>query len=175
MSEDLESIISDRDYQDNIALSYEYIEKSIKEVQDIIDRTNTQLGLLIGFNFTFIRFFIADLPGKIINNSLPCNSCLLFKMLAYGFSFSSITLSLIGLSQYYIELKIVSPHVLIESSTKVSNEELKLAIIDVWETKLKELSKLANSRKQQFNRSIILLLISGSMAIFSKAIASMFY
>lgn len=86
MTENSESNLDDREYETNISLSYEYIEKSIQEIKDIINNTNTQLGVLIGFNFTFIRFFINDLPDKVVSpHSLVSNSYLLFKLLAYGF------------------------------------------------------------------------------------------
>ncbi len=165
---------NNQDYEVNLKLSYEYLEKSIKEVQDVINNTNTQFGILIGFNFTFIRFFINDLPIKIVlNQGLDCNSCLLFKILAYGFSFVSIIFSFIGLYQT-TELKIIKPEVLIENCDRVPNWELQLAIMERFEAKLEDFRKLALQKKQIFNSSIIMFIISGLMAIFDEIIATIF-
>ena len=73
MTDDLDSLISDEEYESNISLSYEYLEKSIKEIQDIINNTNTQLGVLIGFNLTFVRFFLSEVPDKVVDlNGIYC-------------------------------------------------------------------------------------------------------
>ncbi|MEO1672982.1 MAG: hypothetical protein AAFR77_19760 [Cyanobacteria bacterium J06631_2] len=160
------------DYELNLKLSYDYLEKSIKEIQDVINNTNGQLGILIGFSFTFIRFFINELPGKIeIDADLYCNSCFWCKILAYGLAIASITFCFLGLYQS-TELKIVKPKVLIENCDRVINQELKLAIIDMFEAKLENFSRLAARKKQFLNLSIILLLISGLMAILDEVVAA---
>lgn len=165
---------ADDEYKINVDLSYEYIEKSIQEVQDISNHTNSQLGLLIGFNFTFIRFFISELPDQISQlESLPCNSCLLLKILAYVFAIASIISCFFGL---YTKIKyyIISPNDLIESCDQIDNLELKLAIIDTWQEKLNEFIKLAKQKKQLFNYSIIFLIISGMIAILDEMISTIF-
>ena len=165
---------ANQDYQNNINLSYDYIEKSLKEVQDIDRDINTQLGLLIGFNFTFIRFFLNDLPSIFTDDSLSCNSCLIFKILAYTFSFASIIFCFLGLYKT-IKYYLVPPHLLIENCDKVPNYELKLAILDTWQDKLKSFIQLTKQKKQLLNRAIAILLISGLMAILDELIASIFY
>ena len=166
---------SNSDYCDNVALSYEYMEKSLKEVQDINNNTNTQLGLLIGFNFTFIRFFINELPERLINeDSLTCNSCLLFKIFAYGLSFISIILCFWGLYKT-IEYYIVPSNLLIENCDKVSPQELRLAILDTFQDKLDNFENLIKQKKVMLSRSIILLLASGLMAVMDEMIAYIFY
>ncbi len=105
---------------------------------------------------------------------MPCNYCLLFKVLAYGFSISSIVLSFVGLYET-IDLKIIKPGRLIEECDRVPNWELKLAIIDKWEDKLANFEKLNKLKKKLFNFSIILLLSSGLMAAINKIIASILY
>ncbi|MDJ0601398.1 MAG: hypothetical protein QNJ37_21460 [Crocosphaera sp.] len=175
MTQSTNSSITEQDYQKNIELSYDYIEKSLKEVQDISNNTNTQLGLLIGFNFTFIRFFINELCEKVIDeNPLPCYSCLLVKALAYIFSSSSIMFCFFGLYKtvaYYI----IPPKLLLENCDRVCNEELRLAIMDTWQEKLESFNQINQEKKQMFNRSILLLAISALMAIINKLIASIFY
>ena len=136
MTENAEYSSLEKEYEANLALSYEYTEKALKEVQDINNSINTQLGLLIGFNFTFIRFFLSDLPDRNIDsNSLPCNSCLVLNLLAYGFAIASISWCLFGLYKT-IRFYIIPPNLLIENCDRVSPQELKLAIIDTWQEKL---------------------------------------
>ena len=175
MSEIPNSSPTDKDYQDNVTLSYDYIEKSLKEVQDINNHINTQLGLLIGFNFTFIRFFINELPNKIINhNPLFCNSCLLFKILAYTFAIASISACFFGLYRK-IKYYIIPPSLLTKNCDQVTHQELQLAIIDTWQDKLKDFKEVTQQKKQILNLSIVLLLISGLMAICDEIIATIFY
>ncbi|MGL6341160.1 MAG: hypothetical protein ACRC80_18720 [Waterburya sp.] len=179
MAETPESHSLDEDHKNNIALnialSYEYTEKSIKEVQDASNYINTQLGLLIGFNLTFIRFFINNLPNRIVySDCLPCNSCWLFKILAYCFSGASIILCLWGLYKT-IDYNIIKPDILVQNCEHVSNVEFQLAIIDTWQEKLNEFIKLAKQKKDFLNYSIILLGLSGFIAILDTIIANVFY
>ncbi|MEL4895035.1 hypothetical protein [Crocosphaera sp. Alani8] len=143
---------TDQDYQNNINLSYDYIEKSLKEVQDIKNTINTELGLLIGFNFTFIRFFLNELPNEIINsNPVLCHSCLVLKIFAYVFSIASIIFCFFGLYKtvtYYI----IPPKLLLENCDRVPNEELRLAVIDTWQKKLESFNQINQQKKQIFNR-----------------------
>ena len=130
---------------------------------------------MIGFNFTFIRFFLRDLPGrKIDSNSLPCNSCLLLEILAYGLAFSSICLCLSGLYKT-IKFYIIPPNLLIKNCDRVSPQELKLAIIDTWQEKLENFQASNSYKKQLFNSSIFLLMLSGLMVIFDKIVVSVLY
>lgn len=175
MTENAEYSSLEKEYEANLALSYEYIEKSLKEVQDINNSINTQLGLLIGFNFTFIRFFLSDLPDRNIDsNSLPCNSCLVLKLLAFGFAIASISWCLLGLYKT-IKFYIIPPKLLIENCDRVSSQELKLAIIDTWQEKLESFQASNSYKKQLVNRSIFLLLLSGVMVILDKLVASILY
>lgn len=130
---------------------------------------------MIGFNFTFIRFFLGDLPGKEIDShSLPCNSCLVLNLLAYGFAIASISWCLFGLYKT-IRFYIIPPNLLIENCDRVSPQELKLAIIDTWQEKLESFQESNSYKKQLFNRLIFLLLLSGIMVILDKLVASLLY
>jgi hypothetical protein len=174
MTENSELSYLDEEYEENVSLSYDYVEKSLKEIQDISDNINNKLGLLIGFDFTFIRFFISSLPDRdFFFNSLPCNSCLLLKILAYIFSTLSIVICCIGLrrnTEYYI----IPPNLLIDECDKSSSTGLKLAIINTWTTKLDNFIKLAEHKKELFNYSIILFMLSGLMFIISEIINFIF-
>ena len=171
MSEE-ESIVSNGDYPKNVALSYEYTEKSIKEVQDSINNTSTQLGLLIGFNFTFVRFFLSELPNTVIDNScLFCNYLILLKYSAYGFAIVSIVISLFGLYQT-IEFAIINPDALCDRCNKVSHDKLQLGILYLWQNKLNKLQELASTKKTRFNFSIACLIFSGLIAMIEEIIVS---
>lgn len=175
MTDNSDSVISDKEYKSNVSLSYEYLEKSIKEIQDIINNTNTQLGVLIGFNFTFVRFFLSELPDKVVDlNGISCNTCLWFKILAYFFAFVSIIVSFIGLYQT-IEWEILEPDFLIKESDRVLNWELKLTIIESWQDKLKDFKTLSDVKKKLFNYAIFCLVISVLLTIYNSFIGSIFY
>lgn len=175
MTDNSDSVISDQEYESNVSLSYEYLEKSIKEIQDIINNTNTQLGVLIGFNFTFIRFFLSEVPDKIIASyKISCNPCLWFKILAYLFSFVSVLLSFIGLYRT-IEWEILEPDFLIKESDRIFNWELKLTVIKSWQDKLNDFKHLADVKKKLFNYSIFCLVISVLLTIYIRFIAAIFY
>ncbi|MEN9519055.1 MAG: hypothetical protein RLZZ381_1643 [Cyanobacteriota bacterium] len=165
----------DEEYEANITLSYEYTEKSIKEIQDANNYINTQLGLLIGFNLTFIRFFLNSLPNSTYSlDSLPCNSCWLLKLLAYGFSITSIVSCFLGLYKT-IDYYIIKPNILVQNCDRTSKIELKLAILDTWKIKLDNFIELIKYKKRLFNYSIVFLGISGLMGILDKIIISTFY
>ncbi|MEL6912318.1 MAG: hypothetical protein AAFO85_19270 [Cyanobacteria bacterium J06598_4] len=137
----------DEEYEANVALSYEYIEKSIKEIQDISSQTNTQLGLLIGFNFTFVRFFLTELPdSSVAINSWFCYSCLILKILAYLFSGISIFCCFRGLYRN-IDYYIIRPSILIEQCKESSTTELKLGIINTWDKKLQQFIQLTKKKR----------------------------
>ncbi|MEM8723772.1 MAG: hypothetical protein AAGE84_31590 [Cyanobacteria bacterium P01_G01_bin.39] len=161
----------DKEYEANITLCYEYIEKSLKEMQDLSNHTNTQLGLLIGFNFTFIRFFISVLPDNSIPiDSLPCNSCLLLKLLAYLLAAISIFCCFRGLYRS-IEYFVIPANLLIDKCSESSTIGLKRGILRTWNKKLEQFVKLNKQKKELLNKSIILIAILGSFAVIDYAIA----
>lgn len=106
--------------------------------------------------------------------SLPCNSCLVLKLLAFGFAIASISWCLLGLYKT-IKFYIIPPNLLIENCDRVSSQELKLAIIDTWQEKLENFQVSNSYKKQLFNHSIFLLLLSGVMVILDKLLASLLY
>lgn len=161
----------DQEYEANVALSYEYIEKSIQEIQDISNYTNTQLGLLIGFNFTFMRFFLSDLPDNSVTiNSWFCYSCLILKLSTYIVSGVSIFCSFKGLYKN-IEYYIIPPNILINECRESSTTGLKLGILNTWNKKLEQFIQLTKQKKELLNLSIRFLGASGSLAIIDYFIA----
>ncbi len=175
MSDIPESSSKDEEYKANVDLSYDYIEKSIKEIQNKSNNTNTELGLLIGFNLTFIRFFIGELPGKVYDlDFLPCNSCLILKIFAYVFAVASIICCFFGLytrTNYYI----IPPNFFINNCSEASPVEFKLAIIKTWQEKFESFLILTKKKKDLFNYSLFFLILSGLMAAIDGIIAYIFY
>ena len=70
---------------------------------------------------------------------------------------------------------IVPPEIFLRNCDKVTNKELKLAIIDTWIDKLKNFKDITQQKKRILNRSIILLLVSGLIAIMDEIVATAFY
>ncbi|MEM9275733.1 MAG: hypothetical protein AAGA80_22665 [Cyanobacteria bacterium P01_F01_bin.143] len=154
----------EQEYKANVDLSYEYIAKSIKEIQDKSNNINTELGLLIGFNLTFIRFFISELPDKVYDlDFLPYNYCLKLKIFAYVFSIASIACCFWGL---YTRAKylILPPNLLIEKCDEVPSLEFKLAIMKTWQDKFNSFITLTKRKKDLFNYSLFLFLFSALIA-----------
>lgn len=170
-----ESSSIDQEYKANVDLSYDYIEKSIKEIQDKSNNINTEFGLLIGFNLTFIRFFVSELPNRIYNlDFLPCNSCLILKIFAYILAIVSIIYCLLGLytrANYYI----LPPSLLINSCDEVPALEFKLAIMKTWQEKFDSFIVLNKKKKDLLNNSLYLFVASGIIAALDSIIASIFY
>jgi hypothetical protein len=164
MIENSEPPSIDDAYEQNVSLTYDYVEKSIKEIQDVSDNVNNKFLLLATFNLTYIRFFLSDLPQiKNYINSLPCNSCLWLKILAYIFSAGSIFYCFVGLystTEYFI----ISPKLLITECDRTTYIGLKLAIIETQTDKLESFIKLAERKKKIFNYSMILVVLSALMA-----------
>ena len=172
---DIPESSKDEEYKANVDLSYDYIEKSIKEIQSKSNNTNTELGLLIGFNLTFIRFFISELPERICTlDCLPCNSCLLLKILAYIFAVASIICCFFGLYTR-TSYKIISPNFFIENCNKTSHVKFKLAIMKTWQNKFENFRISKKKKKDLFNYSLFFLVLSGLMAAIDGIIAYVFY
>ena len=165
----------DQDYVANVSLSYEYYEKSLQELRDTSNNTNTQLGLLIGFNLTFIRFFFNELPdNSYLIGCLHCHSCLVLKLFAYLFAGASVVLCLRGL---YISTKaylVIPPDLLVSQCDLVSNTAFKLGIIKTWQEKLKDFLSLSKQKKKLLNFSIWLFLVAIAFAIIDQGIAILF-
>lgn len=130
-----------------IALIYENVEKSIIAIRSNLDALNTKLGLLIGFNATLIRFS-PGLPDKGSVASMPCYSCLGFKVLSCILLSVSIGICLWGLSPESIPA-ILKPKRLLEEASKGSKEDYQVAIIDFWD---KELQNLYEIKQKKLNR-----------------------
>ena len=164
----------DQEYVANVSLSYDYYEKSIQELRDASNTTNTQLGLLIGFNFTFIRFFLNELPdSSYLIDCLNCYSCLGLKLLAYICSGISISCCFKGLYEtrgYFI----IPPDILISQCDQTSNIAFKLGVIKAWSEKLTDFVDLSKQKKRLLNFSILLFLIAIAFAITDQGIAFFF-
>ena len=144
---------SNETYHSNIALSYEYVEKTLAHVRNNIDALNNRLALLIGFNATLIRFspglpdhsLKANIYVKEAIISLSCYSCLTFKILSCTFLAISITICLWGLSPEKVK-DILPPNDLLNNAELNSDINFKLAIITVWNVAIKRLYKVKDKK-----------------------------
>ncbi len=165
----------DQDYVANVSLSYEYYEKSLQELRDTSNTTNTQLGLLIGFNLTFIRFFLNELPDNShLIGCLHCHSCLVLKLLAYLFAGASIFLCFRGLYISTGEYLVIPPDILLSQCDRTSNTAFKLGIIKTWQEKLKDFLDLSKQKKKLLKLSIWQLAVAIAFAIADQGIAFFF-
>ncbi|MEL6439816.1 MAG: hypothetical protein AAFQ80_11250 [Cyanobacteria bacterium J06621_8] len=167
MTENLEPSPID-DYEANVSLTYDYIEKSIKEIQDTSNNINNKFLLLATFNLTYIRFFLSGLPkaGNHINyiDFSSYDFYLFLKIIAYVFSVCSIALCFVGLysnTEYFL----IPPKLLVNECDRTSIIGLKLAIIETQTEKIESFITLAEQKKKFFNYSMILFMLSALMAI----------
>jgi hypothetical protein len=169
--------IPNHDYESNIALTYEYLEKSITAAKSNIDSINTRLGLLIGFSATLIRFS-SGLPDKLSvdfyslkGELLGCNSCLLLQVLCCIFLVISIIVSLWGLSPITVKTNL-TPQQLLENAGLASKNDYKLAIIHFWEKILPKIMEVVEKKSSRLRCAIVLFGIAASLSALDIIIAS---
>ena len=172
-----------KDYDHNIALIYDYVEKSIDIVRNNISAVTNKLGLLAGIEITLMRLFLADLPSPSFSDLiskdidiLPCYSCFTFKILAYILSITSIT---ICLWEGYITQGtklIIEPHLLLREARKGTITQYKEAMInDIWKHTLEKAFQLLEKRSKALKNAIILLAISMTFGVLNIIIHFIFY
>jgi hypothetical protein len=169
--------IPNNDYESNIALTYEYLEKSITTAKSNIDSINTRLGLLIGFNATLIRFS-SGLPDKSSVNfyslqgePLGCNSCLILQVICCIFLVISIIVSLWGLSPITVKTTL-TPQQLLKNAGLAAKNDYKLAIIYFWEKILPEIMKVVDKKSSRLRCAIVLFGIAACLSALDIMIAS---
>jgi hypothetical protein len=135
-----------------IPLIYEYVEKSITAIRSNLDALNTKLGLMIGFNATFIRFS-PGLPDKSSLASMSCYSCLVLKVLSCAFLLVSIGICLWGLSPESVPA-FLKPKRLLEEAKKGSKEDYQIAIIDFWDEEMENLYEIKEKKSERLKCAI---------------------
>ncbi|MGB5595364.1 MAG: hypothetical protein WBM32_12745 [Crocosphaera sp.] len=170
-------------YDDNIALIYDYVEKSLDILGKNISDVTNKLGLLAGIEVTLMRFFLADLPSPsfsdMMSNNikiLPCYSCFILKILAYIFIITSIIICLWeGYLTQPIRL-VIPPKQLLEQAKEGTITQYKEAIINnIWKYSLEEANQLLGRRSKALRKAIISLFMSMIFAGLGIIIHFVFY
>ncbi|MEO8890491.1 MAG: hypothetical protein ABI417_02980 [Coleofasciculaceae cyanobacterium] len=167
---------SNEAYKANIALSYEYLNKSVTEIKSNIDNINTKLGLIVGFNATFIRFS-SGLPDQTANlasgvdDYLVCYSCLILKIFFCIFLSLSIGTATWGLFPVKA-ITTLTPKQLLENANRASENDYKLSIIYFWEKIMPDLLKIREKKSTRLRYSIVLFAVSASLSALDVIIAS---
>ncbi len=169
---------SDEAYKANIALSYEYLNKSVTEIKSNIDSINTKLGLIVGFNATFIRFS-SGLPNQTANlasgvdNYLVCYSCLILKIFFCIFLSLSMGIAVWGLFPVKV-ITTLTPTQLLEKAKLASENDYKLAIIYLWEKIMPDLLKIRDEKSTRLRWSLVLFAVAVSLSVLDVIIASIY-
>ncbi|HEY9813872.1 MAG TPA: hypothetical protein V6D31_10115 [Candidatus Sericytochromatia bacterium] len=166
------------DYKSNIALSYEYLGKSIAEVKSNIDSINTRLGLIVGLDATFIRFS-SGLPDQVATVAsvadyfLVCYSCLILKVLFCVCLSISIGLAVWGLFPVKVSTTL-TPKQLLDNASLAYENDYKLAIIYFWDKIIPELLRVRDQKSSRLRYAIILFAIAAFISALDVMIASIF-
>jgi hypothetical protein len=166
------------DYKANIALSYEYLDKSVTEVKSNIDSINTRLGLIVGFDATFIRFS-SGLPDKtatiasVADDFLACYSCLILKIIFCVCLSISIGVAVWGLFPVKVSTTL-TPKQLLDNASLASENDYKLAIIYFWSKIIPELLKVRDKKSSRLRYAIGLFAVAASISALDVVIASVF-
>jgi hypothetical protein len=141
-------------YTQIIELIFTDAQESIKVLDSRVNILNTQLSAVAGFSAALIKF-AGDLPDQsiLIQDSLPCYSCLLLKILGL-LLVASAYISLIGiLKRPSGEDSIISPNEQVEKCLELTEAEYKLLFIAQYEKNIGSLSILSAWKSQQLTLS----------------------
>ena len=175
--------LNNQDYDHNIALIYDYVEKSIDILRSNLSEVTNNLRLLAAAEVTYIHFFLSDLPSPsfadmITENIelLPCYSCFIFKTLAYILSITSITICLWkGYSKESIRL-VIKPNNLLSQAEKGTITQYKQSIIiNIWKYTIEDLNKFLQIRAKALRQAVITLILSMVCAVLDTIIHFVFY
>jgi hypothetical protein len=169
---------TDESCKANIALSYEYLNRSVTEVKSNIDSIHTRLGLIVGFDATFIKLS-SDLPDQtatlasIGDNHLVCYSCLILKILFFICLSISLGIALWGLFPIKVSTNL-TPTQLLDKVEVASENEYKLAIIHFWGKIIPEILRIRDEKSKRLRYSIMLFAVAVYVSALDVIIASVF-
>ena len=109
------------------------------------------MSALAGFSAALIKF-AGDLPDQqvILQDSLPCYSCSILKVLSLVLLVVSATISLVGiLKRRDGEDSIISPNEQVEKCLELTSDEYKLWFIDKYEKDIDSLGRLNAWKEKQ--------------------------
>ena len=155
-------------YTQIIELIFTDAQESIKVLDSRVNILNTQLSAVAGFSAALIKF-AGDLPDQsiLIQDSLPCYSCSVLKILCLLLLVASAGISLIGiLKRPSGEDSIISPNEQVEKCLGLTEDEYKLLFIDQYEKNIGSLSILSAWKNQQ-------LILSGTVFVIATFLSAL--
>ncbi|PZV22689.1 MAG: hypothetical protein DCF12_20290 [Snowella sp.] len=155
-------------YTQIIDLIFTDAQESIKVLDSRVNILNTQLSAVAGFSAALIKF-AGDLPDQsiLIQDSLPCYSCSVLKILSLLLLVASAGISLIGILQKRGgEDSIFSPNEQVEKCLELTEDEYKLLFIDQYEKNIRSLSILSAWKGQQ-------LILSGTVFVIATFLSAL--
>ena len=154
-------------YTQIIELIFTDAQESIKVLDSRVNILNTQLSAVAGFSAALIKF-AGDLPDQsiLIQDSLPCYSCSVLKILSL-LLVASAGISLIGILQKQGgQDSIISPNEQVEKCLELTEDGYKLLFIDQYEQSIKSLSILSAWKSQQ-------LILSGTVFVIATFLSAL--
>lgn len=155
-------------YTQIIELIFTDAQESIKVLDSRVNILNTQLSAVAGFSAALIKF-AGDLPDQsiLIQDSLPCYSCSVLKILSLLLLVASAGISLIGILQKRGgQDSIISPNEQVEKCLELTEDGYKLLFIDQYEQSIKSLSILSAWKSQQ-------LILSGTVFVIATFLSAL--
>ena len=155
-------------YTQIIELIFRDAQESIKVLDSRVNILNTQLSAVAGFSAALIKF-AGDLPDQsiLIQDSLPCYSCSVLKILSLLLLVASAGISLIGILQKQGgQDSIISPNEQVEKCLELTEDGYKLLFIDQYEKNIRSLSILSAWKSQQ-------LILSGTVFVIATFLSAL--
>ncbi len=142
------------DYSRIIDLIFKNAQQSVKELDDSNNILNTKLSAVTGFSVILIKF-VGELPDQslIVDASLFCYSCLLFKILSLLLLGASTLISLRALLPKKGNDQIISPAEQVEKCLSLSEDEYKLLFIKQYDRDIESLVELRDWKARRLNWS----------------------
>jgi len=173
----MEVPLSNNECNPNITLIYEYAAQALKDLDMSINRLNTKLGVVLGFDAALIRFF-STLPDRslavnidALDISLECNFCLFFKILSYLALIISLIYCFLGFKPQTAG-QIILPEELIEKCLDIPEEEYRLSILENWNQSIKELAKNRDKTSDLFKGAIGALICAAILSALDVILSS---
>jgi hypothetical protein len=173
----MEVLLSNNECNPNITLIYEYATQALKDLELSINRLNTKLGVVLGFDAALIRFF-STLPDRslavnieALDISLECNFCLVLKISSYLALIISLIYCFLGFKPQ-IAGQIILPEELREKCLDITEEEYRLSIIENWNQSIKELAKNRDQISDLFKRAIWALICAAILSAIDVILSS---
>jgi hypothetical protein len=159
---ELATVFSSDNNASKLKLIYEDAENSLKILREDINALNIRLGVLLGFNATFIRIAM-DLPAQS-PCSIACYSCLLLKTLTFVSVATSVAFSLWGIHPKPVQV-IIFPTIQLEKSCEASEELFRERVIEARDKIIHNLLEVVDTKAERFKLALNLLAVAVILAV----------